>query len=129
MSVEIDQVRGMSVQERAEARERVAMESPDHLRRWLRESGREWLVLNAVDLVKAIPWPAGVDSLMQIMASYREYRAAKPTGRTEKQVEPTMGIEIEVPIMHGENLEADELDSAIRYLVRQIRKIQPDWSL
>ena len=129
MSVEIGQVKNMTPQERAEARERVAMESPDHLRRWLRESGREWLVLNAIDLVNAIPWPVGVDSLMQILASYREYRASKPTGRTEMQTEPTLGTKIEVPVMHGESLEADELDTAIRYLVRQIKKLNPEWTL
>lgn len=127
--IEIPQVQKMSPAERAAARDRVAMESPDHLRRWLRETGREWLALNSMDLVRSLPWPHGVESLVQILACYREYRATQPTDRTERQVEPSLGTEIEVPVMRGEALEADELDQAIHYLVRRIRKLRPSWVL
>ena len=54
----------------------TAMKSPEHLRGWLEASGRRWLVFDGIELIKALPWPAGVDALMQIIAAYRDERRA-----------------------------------------------------
>ncbi|UCG51428.1 MAG: hypothetical protein JSW58_14770 [Candidatus Latescibacterota bacterium] len=107
----------------------ISMKSPEHLKRWLQESGRRYLVFESADLVDSVPWPEGVDTLIQIIACYGEYRRSKPTGRFETQTDPTLGEKIEVPIMKGELLEVDELDRAIRFLIGQITEREPGWSL
>lgn len=125
----IDLHSDMTAEERIEAIARVAMKDKNHLKRWLRATGRNWLVFNAPELVDALKWPDGVDVLMQIIACYRDHRAAIDTGRREKQMNPTTGTEVEVAIFKGEVLEADELDHAIRDLVRQIKEKVPAWKL
>lgn len=111
----------------------TAMKSPDHLREWLDASGRRWLVFDGVDFVKALPWPAGVEALMQMIAAYRDERRTVWTGRMEKfkGKNAITGEEIdqEVKVMKGEHLEVEELDRAIRYLVAQVLELDPKWSL
>jgi hypothetical protein len=115
-------------EEMAERVERVAMKSPDHLKRWLEATGLRWLVLNTAELVDALSFPAGVDTLMQIIACYRDHRRAIPTG-SQIIADPISGKPIEVAKFKDENLEKEELDRAIRYLVGQITEIDPNWNL
>lgn len=56
----------------------VAMASPAHLKQWLRETGRTFLVLKTDDLVDALPWPEGVRSLIQLVECYRQHRQGIP---------------------------------------------------
>ena len=108
---------------------RVSIKDPEHLKRWLDESGRRWLVFDAIDMVDALPFPDGLNSLIQIIACYRDHRSIKPSGRVEKQADPTLGNEVDVPIMKTDVLEPDEIDRAIRFLVGQITELVPDWDL
>ena len=55
----------------------TAMADPGHLKAWLRASDREYLVLHAPSLVDALPWPQGVQALMQILEAYRSHRMAQ----------------------------------------------------
>ena len=119
----------MSGIERSEAQMRVAMESPQHLRDWLVASGREWIVLRGDDLVKALPWPEGVDSFIQFCQVVRDYRATIDSGRTEKQRDPLTNEMVEIPVFKSETLEVEELDRAIRYLIGQVTSLDPSWSL
>jgi hypothetical protein len=121
-------VRKMSSQERSEAQMRVSMQNPEHLKSWLVASGRRWLVINALELVDALPWPAGVDAFLQIVAAYRDHRGAMPSGRMEVIAHPN-GESITVPVMKGETLEVEELDRAIRYLIGQITEKDSTWKL
>lgn len=121
-------VRKMSSQERSEAQMRVSMQHPEHLKSWLVASGRRWLVINALELVDALPWPAGVDAFLQIVAAYRDHRGAMPSGRMEVIAHPN-GESITVPVMKGETLEVEELDRAIRYLIGQITAKDSTWKL
>lgn len=105
------------------------MKSPDHLKRWLAASGRQWLIFNALDLVDALEWPAGVDRLQQLVASYGEHRSTIATGRTERNPDPTTGQEVEVPVYKGELLEREELDRCVRFLVAQLIAKDPTWKL
>lgn len=111
----------------------TAMKSPEHLREWLDASGRRWLVFDGVELVKALPWPHGVEAFMQVIAAYRDERRTVWTGKMEKfkGKNAVTGEEIdqEVKVMKGEHLEVEELDRAIRYLVGQIMELDPNWSL
>lgn len=119
----------MTAQQRSEALMRVAMQSPDHLRQWLEASGRRWLVFDASALVESLPWPGGVEALTQIVACYRDHRAVQPSGRTEPLQDPMTGETINVPVMKGENLEVEELDRVIRYLIGQVTERDPSWKL
>ena len=56
----------------------TAIQSPEHLKRWLQETGRRYLVLRTDDLVDALPWPDGVDALIQVLEAYRQQRLAQP---------------------------------------------------
>jgi len=120
---------GLSLQEQSERLLRVAIKDADHLKAWLEKSGRRWLVFNALELVDALPFPDGVDTLIQLIACYRDYRSVQPTGRVEAIKEPTLGGTVHAPVYKGETLEVEELDRAIRYLIRQITDVDPEWSL
>jgi len=119
----------MSPVERSEAKMRTAMKSQKHLMAWLDASGRSYLVLKATDLVQALPFPEGIEPLMQIFQAYRDHRATQETGRYDTMPDPLGGPAHEVPVMKGETLEIEELDRAIRYLIGQASLLDPDWSL
>lgn len=127
--VVLSDVKRMSKEEMSQAKMRVAMQSVEHLKRWLEASGRRWLVFPAMELVDALPWPSGVEALMQIVAAYRDHRAAIPSGRTEKIFDPVSHEELVIPVMKGETLEVAELDRAIRYLIGQITERDSSWKL
>lgn len=135
LAVEHPAVRGMSEEERAEASTRVAVATPAQLKGWLRETGRQWLVFNAMDLVDSLPWPEGVDSFMQFVECYRDHRSLIPSSTGEVVKMPDLKSDprgrkmIEVPKGKPEVLELDELDSAIRYLINQAKELDPTWSL
>ncbi len=44
-----------TMKELSDARTRTSMQSPDHLKRWLDASGRRWLVVDAREMVDALP--------------------------------------------------------------------------
>lgn len=106
----------------------VAMKSPEHLKLWLSETGRRWLVLNSLDLVDALPWPDGVQAFLQVCMAYGGHRMAQPSGRKEVITTPT-GEKVEVDVMKTDQLELEELDRAIRYLVAQAYERDPNWKL
>lgn len=105
----------------------TGMKSPQHLKKWLAESGREWIVINSSDWVDALPFPDFHNLFMQMCARYGAYRATLESGRT-KLVETEKG-EVEFPVMKAQTLEIEELDSAIRYLIRQASELDSNWSL
>lgn len=138
------EAKSMSAEERAEAQMSTAMASPDHLRQWLDETGRHWLVLNTDELVKALPWPTGVEALQNMLRAYRGFRQSVPTGEmatlacsgaTNCQIcilnnlKPSKDRHHEVPVFKEEELNVAELDRAIRYLVAQLTARDPSWSL
>jgi len=122
-------VRQMSAVEKSEAQIRIAMKDPEHLKRWLEESGRRWVVFAAKDLVDALPWPEGINAFVQIVQAYRDHRAAQPSGRKAKVWDEHAHAMVEVPEMKGELLEVEELDRAIRFLISQITAKEPSWKL
>lgn len=107
---------------------RTSLKDPEHLKKWLDESNRRYLVFDSLDLVDSLPFPAGIDSLMQLIACYRDHRATKPSGRAEKS-SLVSGEDVEIPIMKTDVLEVEELDRAIRFLVGQITELDAGWSL
>lgn len=120
---------GLSMAEQTKRLLRVSLKDPEHLKRWLQETGRRWMVLDSLDLVDSLPWPGGVDALIQILACYRDHRQGIPSGRTEKMKDPTLGQDVQVPIMKTDALEIEEMDRAIRHLIRQASEKDPTWKL
>ena len=112
-----------------EARIRTAMSSPAHLKLWLKESGRGWLVINSDELVDALPWPAGVQEVMDLVSLVANHRAGLPSGRTQAVEEPLTRSPVEIPVYKTEELEVPELDRAIRFLIAQIVQKSPSWRL
>ena len=107
---------------------RVSIKDPEHLKQWLDESGRRYLVFDSMDLVDSLPFPDGIEYLMQVIACYRDHRVTKQSGRVEIQKD-MLGKEQQIPIMKSDILEAEEIDRVIRFLVGQITTIDPSWSL
>jgi hypothetical protein len=107
-TVELPQVKNMSKQERAMAQLNVAMKSKEHLLEWTKQSGREWLVLNAREVIEALPWPDGHEALQQVIMCVRDHRwgQGKEEGAT-----------------------VIELDRAIRFLIGKVTSQDPNWSL
>ena len=126
MSTEKEKI---TLEEQAQRLLNVSIKDPAHLKRWLQETGRTWLVLDSLELVDALPFPDGLDTLIQIIACYRDHRNAIPNGKVEKQLDPIKGKEVDVPLMKTENLEVFELDRAIRFLISQITELEPSWNL
>lgn len=121
--------RQISAVELSERQMRVAMTSPSHLKRWMHESNRRWVVLNGDHLVDALPWPDGVESFMQLVACYRDHRSTLPTGDTEVVVHPETGKKHEVPLYHPETLTVTELDRAIRWMIGQVTALDATWRI
>jgi hypothetical protein len=128
MNLDHPSIRNMSEIEKSEAQMRVAMESPNHLKEWLLASGRQWIVLDSLELVDALSWPEGVEALIQILAAYRDHRATISSGEVETQKHPDTGEEIRVPLMKGEVLGLEERKRATQSMVVEIRKEEPTWS-
>lgn len=122
-------IQGLDCKEKYDCVQRVSMSDPQHLKSWLRETGRRWLIFDALELVDSLPFPGGVDSLIQLIACYRDHRRAIVTGRIESLLDPTLGVPVEVPVAKGENLELDEMEQVVRYLIRQIVERDPAWRL
>lgn len=104
-------------QDLEDPRDRVAVHDPEHLKRFLRDSGRKYIVLNALDLVDAMEWPGGVQAVMDLVRAYREHRANRPSAWT-RTVESKLpgGGRATVPVFSGEFLEPDEALEAIRLI-------------
>lgn len=103
---------------------RVAMQSGSHLKRFLKASGREWLVLNALDLTDALPWPDGVELVQQAVSAYRDHRRVIPSGWTERVQQA--GQVHEVPVYRGEQLSLDEIGQVRLWLDELEARVRAD---
>lgn len=108
---------------------KLAMSSQVHLKQWLQASGRRWLVMDAMELVDALPWPGGVQELMGLVNLYTQHRRKFDSGRRQTMKDPVTGDDVETIIYKDEKLELAEVDRAIRYLVQQVLEWDPKWSL
>lgn len=98
-----------------EAQRRTALAEPERLLAWLQATGRNWLVFDAVALVKSLPYPDGVRALQGLIACYASSRMAKPVAPGET--------------LQTEMLTVPEMDRAIRWLITQASMRDPTWRL
>ena len=112
----------------SEAQAVTAMKSPEHLKRWLQESGREWLVFSATDLVDALrdPWPGALQTFQSLLEAYDDHRRTIPSGEMEKVKHPDTGEEVDVEVMKTETLTRKEKHDVIAFLERLIREDEAD---
>lgn len=112
------------------AQQRTAMRDPEHLRRFLLQSDRKYLVLNALDMVEALPWPDGHDALIQCVTAYNHERQARPSGWVveEEVADPLRGgrRKVEIKLMQHELLEPEEIDEAIAQLQRLKTQVESE---
>lgn len=106
--VELPEVKAMSPSDRVEAMKRVSLKTPEALKTWLAASGRRWLIFDSLDLVDSLPWPGGVETLMQITTGYDDHR------RTRGITAP---------------LTPSELDQVVRHLIGVLTEQDPTWNL
>jgi hypothetical protein len=117
---------------------RIAIQDPEHLKHWLRETGRQWIVLHAGDLIDALPWPEGVDAFMMIVEAYRQHRITIPTdyGPCPKARVHRAGVVCDLCLNRGEIvirsktdvLEVEEMKEAVVWLLNQIRETDRTWN-
>jgi hypothetical protein len=101
---------------------RVSVTDPNYLKRWLQESGRRWILMNAVELVDSLPWPDGVNDFKRVVDHYRAHRLTIPTGRVETQMDSD-GKRVEVSIQKGEVLEPEEKLLLYKQLKEELESI------
>lgn len=124
---EIPQVENMTAAERLEARVNVSA-TRAQLLEWLHATQRQWMVINAIDLVNALP-VEGLEAFQQIVSRYRLYRHTKPTGRVVEVENPKTKQKHVVAETYGEQLDAVEAEEALRYLLTLVRELDPGWTL
>lgn len=109
-----------------------------HLKQWLAETDRAWLVFKSADLVDALSpllgpdgEPVALQSLQQIIAAYAAHRATQVADTTLREVVAPDGTKTSVTesTYKDERLTYEELDRAIRALVRQMFDRDPNWRL
>lgn len=118
----------MSQQEIQEAKDRVAMKSFDHLRRWLEASHRGFIVFVTGDLLSALPQAQDAELVQQLIALYRMHRnGIRYDVRSE--VDETTGETISVDVTKDDRLTLAEKDRLVRELVADLKDADPAWSL
>lgn len=103
----------------------TAIRDPEHLIRFLKTSGREFFVMRAEDLIRALPdFQNGVETIQQLVSCYRDYRRTQPSGFVEDIVvkDPLTQQErtvVGVDIMKDETLTQQELDDLIYWATKR----------
>ena len=119
-------------------RERVAIQHPEHLKRWLAATSRETVIFVTADLVDAlVPIQdqgenVGLAMLQNLINAYRAHRRTLPTGDTQtEKLQSSDGTrrDIEVPVYKDDRLTIAERDGVIRALIRDQLDEYPEWVL
>ena len=114
----------------------TAIKDPGHLKRWLLETGRTWIVFKNTDLIDALPWPDGVDIFMQVVEAYRQHRITVPVDYAPCPKPHTKGRVCELCSNDGQVitrsksdlLELDEMKEACVWLINQITEHDKTWN-
>ena len=117
----------------------TSMQNPEHLLRWLQQSGRRYMVLDTKDLsealVKSYGWPDGAAIIQDMLARYKEHRSSQfydyERGPDGKKIltRDVAGREVPVGKPKSDQLTLVEVDRAIRQLVQQATEMDQKWSL
>jgi len=116
----------------------TAIKDAGHLKQWLKATGRDWIVLKSGDLVDGLPWPDGVDILMQIIEAYRQHRQGVPVewAPCSKLRVHAVGRTCDLCKNQGQvivrsktdTLELDELKTATVWMINQILEKDSSWN-
>lgn len=111
----------MDVKDMTEEQMRVAMASPEHLKRFFQARGQRFLVFRMEDLIDAGPWPQQVELIQALVFSYEGHRRAHPSGMEERfTVTSPTGERVQqtVPVMKDGRLTVREIDLLVDDLMR-----------
>ena len=135
-----------------EAQERVAIQDPEHLKRFLRAGNRRFLVFEVEDLIDSLeaiqveedPETGKTESalvfLQDLVNVYRSHRLTIASGdfKEETVTAPfrddtgqvkSSGDTVRVPQYKDDRLTHSERDRCIRQLAREMFDVDPEWSL
>jgi hypothetical protein len=104
-----------------------ALSNPEALKRWLRESGRQFVVLAAQDLVNSLPWPEGVRKFTEVVEAYRGYRLTQPSAKAEMGRD-LLGKPCEIVTMKSDALDPVELNCLVHWAAAQLLEYDPGWT-
>jgi hypothetical protein len=125
----MDDLNSVTPQELAACIQNISIKSKAHLKTWLEQSGRRWLIFDSLALVDSLTFPEGVDQLITMVAAYEQHRQALPTGEMVEEIDPTLGKPVQVPQMKSGVLSVEEMDRVVRFLIRSITEVDPTWVL
>lgn len=108
---------------------RTSIKSTQHLKQWLEDSNRHWLVFDGLDLVDSLDFPSGISSLIDIICKYTAYRNTKVSGRLETMKHPITGETINALLPKTDTLEIEEIDRCVRYLIGLASQLDSTWNL
>lgn len=96
----------------------TAIQSKDHLIRWLLSTNRNYIVLDSIQFVRSLPdgegFVRGIEMLQQILSCYREHRGTLPAGYSAK-IEAGMAAGQMAPVMRGETFDVEEWDDLLAW--------------
>lgn len=107
---------------------RVAMKDPKHLERWVQDA-RPFVVFVGKDLVASLSYPDGHQVLQGIVYAYHYYRSKQGTGEIREYDDPVTGARLKAEITKDQRLTIPELDRCIRWLMRTVKELDPNWSI
>lgn len=115
----VEEIRALPAAERDPFDDIGAVADPEQLKRWLTATGRDWIVLNSVELVDALKgsWPDGVRDFQGIMAQVRDHRRLT----LPPALHPVTGGGA-VYVARDERLDDAEILDVIRWLTGRLTK-------
>lgn len=102
----------MTTEEMKEARDRISLKDKDHLKKWLIESGRKYLIFNSSHFVDALSME-DLEVFQQLLLKYKNYRNTIPTGRYSFENNPITGEKCAVTEMYDELLDPLEFENLL----------------
>lgn len=119
----------MSEREIRECQERVAIQDPQHLLRFLETRG-PFIIFDSRSLINATKdVPDALVAFQHIVNIYRAFRMTQKTGDFELIKDEFTGEHVKVPVTKDDTLTKTELDRCIRFLVGQITDKDRNWTL
>ncbi len=119
----------MTTEDLKKAQESTAMRDINHLRRWLAQSDREFLIFFSKDLLDALAFePNALLLFQQLVQCYTQHRMAIAYD-TRREFNPDVNAEIEVVVCKDDRLTIAEKDRLIRKLAADLKDAVPGWTL
>ena len=119
-----------TAEELQKARERVAIPSLEHLKRWLLGTNRGYIIFRGSDLLDALEEvPGAAETFQQMVNIYTSKRLTIRSGNVKTVIDPRTKKEVEEPLFKDDRLTYEEKDQCVRQLTRDLYDENPEWKL